>query len=32
MVRLKAPDGSVRDVPIGQKDHYIKLGAKEVKE
>jgi len=32
MIRLKAPDGSVRDVPIGQKDHYIKLGAKEVKE
>lgn len=30
-VKLKAPDGTVSEVPASQKDHYIKLGAKEVK-
>jgi hypothetical protein len=27
MVKLKAPDGSVQDVPAEHVDHYVKLGA-----
>lgn len=30
MVKLKAPDGSVREVPADQAEHYISRGAKRV--
>jgi hypothetical protein len=31
LVKLKAPDGTVQDVPAGQAEHFIKLGAQRVK-
>ena len=30
-IRLQAPDGSIRDVPVDQADHYIQLGARRIK-